>query len=759
MILSSRLERTITGCFALALLVLCLLASARPSVLAQTGVNTVPIHLSGARPAPTGENSAWVWGIENGRFVLLSTSDQGRSWSTCHLPAAIGEFVQNEHTLLNEDDQNFMHELPLSPSFPDANSVWLTWTERTKEDVTSRIVTVHSTDQCQSWNLVTAFWPHAIPPPHFPDIQYLTTQFLGQNGWALASEDPGAGTCPQAFLKTADAGRSWQWTPFSPDAQNSPPINCPLSEWHYGSPEESWLSHPNYTGEYSRIFWKTTDGGQSWKNLSAQIKLPDSVQGSNSFIRSMSLPAFSPTNPDIGTLGFIFIHATDEEVNRSRQHEALAIYRTTDAGKSWQLSKVSENFPDAGDSLTFQDDLHGFFCDYHSADKNTVDTFLDYTSDGGITWTKHKLPTGINPQAVVLTENKFWATKNTKDESQPSSLTISSDGGASWQERQIEITRQSDVKITFAHPPDAPKPPSDLRYASLGQPGMGPNGHGAFADVVANQISALKVTWSDPARFKSEAQTEELLRLLLTSSKTETMTYHVWSWGDALPNVIATIENRTGKPGKLVLWCPPPGLYWAYQDGNGKWWWGYWDVMKFGLPNSVTPVVPPLNSPAKQDFDVQMQITKTQIILGEPLWVDVRITNRSSEILRIDTSDYCFMFDTRPLTVQIPAAQPGNGERDRRWNEHPGGDCFETQADMKPGETLSKRYVLSGDFSITHPGRYNVLLEKPIHYAQAPNTPPAGVAEKYTPLSQLQTARSQVSLDVLPANPEKLLTI
>jgi hypothetical protein len=317
----------------------------------------------------------------------------------------------------------------------------------------------------------------------------------------------------------------------------------------------------------------------------------------------------------------------------------------------------------------------------------------------------------------------------------------------------------TEIKITFAHPPNPPAQPADLRYASLGQPGMGPNDHGAFAEIVANQISALKVTWSDPARFKTEAQTEELLGLLLTSSKTGTMTYHAWSWGDALPNVIASVEHKTGKPGKLILWCPPPGLYWAYQDGNGKWWWGYWDVMKFGLPRSVIPVAWPPNPSVKQDFDVQMQITKTQIILGEPLWVDVRITNRSSEILRIDTSDYCFMFDTRPLNVQIPAAQSGNGERDRRWNEHPGGDCFETQADMKPGETLTKRYVLSGDFRITHPGRYSVLLEKAIHYAQAPNTPPAGIAEKYTRLDQLQTVKSQISLDVLPANPEKLLAI
>jgi hypothetical protein len=92
---------------------------------------------------------------------------------------------------------------------------------------------------------------------------------------------------------------------------------------------------------------------------------------------------------------------------------------------------------------------------------------------------------------------------------------------------------------------------------------------------VAGRISALKVTWADPKYFKSEHETEDFLRQLLSITNSQTWAFHVWSYLDAVPSVVATVEHMEGKPGKWWVWRSP-SLTCAYLDGNGKWWWGAW---------------------------------------------------------------------------------------------------------------------------------------------------------------------------------------
>jgi hypothetical protein len=60
---------------------------------------------------------------------------------------------------------------------------------------------------------------------------------------------------------------------------------------------------------------------------------------------------------------------------------------------------------------------------------------------------------------------------------------------------------------------------------------------------------------------------------LLANPKTQTWKYHVWSFGDDVPSLVADIKDATGKTGKWIIWSYPSN-YWAYQDGAGQWWWG-----------------------------------------------------------------------------------------------------------------------------------------------------------------------------------------
>jgi hypothetical protein len=143
----------------------------------------------------------------------------------------------------------------------------------------------------------------------------------------------------------------------------------------------------------------------------------------------------------------------------------------------------------------------------------------------------------------------------------------------------------TDIKITFANLLDT-SPPRELPSEALYPPTQGkaaagiefktvnPGEKGTFAKLVSNNISGVTVTWVDPDHFNSQAQTTDLLRELLTSTQTTIYAFHVWSWVDAEAKLAASVQHRNGKQGRLVLWCPSPALYWAYQDGSGTWWWG-----------------------------------------------------------------------------------------------------------------------------------------------------------------------------------------
>ena len=112
--------------------------------------------------------------------------------------------------------------------------------------------------------------------------------------------------------------------------------------------------------------------------------------------------------------------------------------------------------------------------------------------------------------------------------------------------------------------------------------------HGPLTNAVVGRIAGLTVTWADPQRFRTERQTESLLRDLLTSTNTQTYTCHVWSFVDTAPALVASVKHNDGIEGKWVVWVRP-GLYWAYRDGNRRWWWGDWNVQNAPYPKSLQP--------------------------------------------------------------------------------------------------------------------------------------------------------------------------
>ncbi len=179
--------------------------------------------------------------------------------------------------------------------------------------------------------------------------------------------------------------------------------------------------------------------------------------------------------------------------------------------------------------------------------------------------------------------------------------------------------------------------------------------------------------------------------------------------------------------------------------------------MRLGIRGFVVLCAPMIGLGASvrggSPLDIQMALSSNTVLLGEPVWVDLRVTNRSNESLGIDTGNACF--GARPITIEVPGAAQGSLEH--KFCGQMGGDCaVPFPSVVQPGETITRRYVLTGDFRITRAGAYRVLLQKEVRYARvASATPPMELPKP----KKAQIVSSQSALNVLPPDPVKLLAI
>lgn len=170
---------------------------------------------------------------------------------------------------------------------------------------------------------------------------------------------------------------------------------------------------------------------------------------------------------------------------------------------------------------------------------------------------------------------------------------------------------------------------------------------------------------------------------------------------------------------------------------------------------AILAAVSAVSSHAQQALGIQMRLSKTIVMLGEPVWVDVTVTNRSADFLMVEMGTNCP--GDGSLTMAIPGAEPGRRQMEHRCYWGSAGSCsWPGPSLLAPGDSLQKRHVLAGDFRITHPGHYTIQLKSDIGYATAPN------GEKRPELMRdalSQTTTGEISLDVRDADPVQLLRL
>ncbi len=209
------------------------------------------------------------------------------------------------------------------------------------------------------------------------DLYYTSVFFLDENhGWVTANQNQ--------VLKTSDGGNTWTAVPVVYS------IEIGLSDVFFISPDTGWV-----VGEEETIF-KTTNGGQTWELLNQR-----------NFAPQWNVVVFNTDSTgwvggDLGTVlksyyGDVW-SATEALTDSALQYKMVqeivfptettgflianngVFAKTTDGGKSWNVSQIPGAENDFFYGMHFYDDQTGMIVGYGGV--------MYKTPDGGTTWQK-----------------------------------------------------------------------------------------------------------------------------------------------------------------------------------------------------------------------------------------------------------------------------------------------------------------------------------------------------------------------------------
>ncbi len=205
-----------------------------------------------------------------------------------------------------------------------------------------------------------ARWQLAVVPGadtlQFRDV----VAFGAETAWAL-SIGPGASS---RVVKTTDGGASWRTTFVNDDPDAF--FDC-LSFWD----AQRGLAYSDSV-EGAFVVIVTDDGGESWRRLPADV-LPAALDGEGGFAAS-------------GTC--VTTRGADRAWIATGNADPARVLRTTDGGRSWSASDT----PVAGGeatglaSVAFRSDTHGVAVGGDVSDPASEADVVARTTDGGRTW-------------------------------------------------------------------------------------------------------------------------------------------------------------------------------------------------------------------------------------------------------------------------------------------------------------------------------------------------------------------------------------
>lgn len=400
-----------------------------------------------------GPQEAWVVGTGLGFSdvvvhpppgVLLHTTDGGTTWQQIETPATswfqqitfVGQkgWAVGQHCDLRPDPANWCAG-PTAPAL------------------------LHTEDGGDTWALLETNLPGVRARPRhlvFVDENNgWVTQSIPNNGW-IRPDIPEPGGFHAVLLSTSDGGTNWQPVNVGPLAA--------IGAVTFRDALEGWVLAADCGGVPSldpcpMVFLSTVDGGESWTsqpidlrqdytfellatdatlfltgpgNLGASVALRSTDGGAG--WQAMTHPAL-----DLREIDFV-----DAEVGYAlsssgygRPSTAPDLYRTDDAGRSWQ--RIGPVPVDWNGKLAFRDAQHGFSAGSTCSQDQQCVLKISATSDGGQSWeTVFSESPGVRtfPVSFQFADDAHgWFVGD-------SGFLITQDGGRTWTQQPIPFDHE-----------------------------------------------------------------------------------------------------------------------------------------------------------------------------------------------------------------------------------------------------------------------------------------------------------------------------
>jgi len=365
--------------------------------------STVPSSLGFVASWFSGKDDAWLAeegaGLDPPRTTVLRTTDGGARWERSFLPTPP---VPRASVLFESMD------------FANPSDGWLLGVLGASSSL--RMVWWHSTDGGAHWELLspvslpdqgTHIVRGACPDNAGPQLSFVSAS----EGWFSPGACSGDPSAPRVW-RTSDGGRSWSPAPLPP----------PPSGWG------SWDRYHRYHGGSAvGTVHAVAAAGRNARTLVVPVGFGRSgvaVEGSTDGGRSWRLLSTLDTG---GAAELTTEAATFDPLTASTWVEAApgGVYRTTDAGQRWSLTRTEDGL--STQPVSFVSTRDGLQAGGHA-------TIAYRTTDGGSTWSASASPapigTGDGGADVLAVAGPSFAAAGG-----PGGLAVSADAAQRWTDR------------------------------------------------------------------------------------------------------------------------------------------------------------------------------------------------------------------------------------------------------------------------------------------------------------------------------------